>query len=204
MRTVNLLPPEAFRRLSARRVRGRLIVLGILYVLFLLLLVALWQGRVNRAEAAVEEQQMTNDRLQQSVSQLVEAQSLVDDYNSNADLIGQALTVDMSWGRLLNDLARMIPDRVWLESFQGAVIDDSEGPLGSVTVSGIGFTFPDVSAWLRSLDSDRFEGVTGTWVQNLAETEIGVAPLVNFSSTTSLTEAALSSRTAQRIPEVDQ
>ena len=204
MREINLLPPEAFQRLSARRTRARFIVVGVLYVVMLLLLTLLWQGRVSSAENVVTIQQVQNDSLQTQVNSLIDSQALEDDYNADRRLIEEALAVDMSWGRLLNDLARLIPDRVWLESFSGAVSDGAEieEALGTVTVAGIGFTYPDVSAWLRSLDSDRFPGVEGTWVQTVSESLIGVADVVNFASTTSLTEAAFSNRIAERVPLV--
>ena len=204
MREINLLPPEAFQRLSARRTRARSVVVGVLYVVMLLLLTLLWQGRVSTAENVVTIHQVQNDSLQTQVNSLIDSQALEDDYNADRRLIEEALAVDMSWGRLLHDLARLIPDRVWLESFSGAVSDGAEieEALGTVTVAGIGFTYPDVSAWLRSLDSDRFPGVEGTWVQTVSESLIGVADVVNFASTTSLTEAAFSNRIAERVPLV--
>lgn len=202
MREINLLPPEAFQRLTARRLRARLILAGLLYLVLLVLLTILWQNRVTSAEDLVTIQQQENATLQQRVSTLAEAQTVVEDYDANTGLIVEALATDLSWGRLLNDLARLIPDRVWLESFAGASGAPGDATLGTVTVAGVGFSYPDVSAWLRSLDSDRFPGVEGTWVQTAAGGLIGEAGVVNFSSTTSLTAAALSNRVQDRIPVV--
>lgn len=202
MRPINLLPPEAFQRLEARKLRGRLIVIGILYVVLLALVTLLWQGRVDNAESDVAQQEEINAELSRQVSELSEAQTFQADYDSNAALIVQALEIDMSWGRFLNDLARLIPDRVWLNSFTGAVSEPGEAGIGTVTVSGVAFEFPDVSAWLRSMDTDRFPSVTGTWVQTLSSSLVGEADVVDYSSTTGLTEAALSDRVEDRIPEV--
>jgi len=204
MREINLLPPEEFLRKSGRRLRARLFLIGALYVVLLVLLTFLWQGRVTRAEDLVVVEQQRNETLQQRVNELSDAQLLVDDYDANARLIADALTLDMSWGRLLNDLARMIPDRVWLESFTGAVSEGGEESLGSVSVAGVGFSYPDVSAWLRSLDSDRFPGVDGTWVQTVSDAVIGRAEVVSFSSSTSLTASAFSNRVDERVPVVGQ
>lgn len=204
MREINLLPPEAFKRLDARKRRAQIVVIAVLFVGLLAGLSAVWSGRVDRAENKVAIQQDRNSQLQEDVAALAGAQTFVDDYDANARLLTEALELDMSWGRLLNDLARMIPDRVWLESFSGVIDDSGQGPLGSITVSGIGFAVPDISAWLRSLDSDRFPGVTGTWVQTVSGTEIGPAEVVTFSSTTSLTERALSDRLADRVPVIEQ
>lgn len=204
MREINLLPPEEFQRKSGRRLRARLFLIGALYVVLLVLLTFLWQGRVTRAEDLVVVEQQRNETLRQRVNELADAQLLVDDYDANARLIADALALDMSWGRLLNDLARMIPDRVWLESFTGAVSEGGEEALGSVSVAGVGFSYPDVSAWLRSLDSDRFPGVDGTWVQTVSDAVIGRAEVVSFSSSTSLTAAAFSSRVDERVPVIGQ
>ncbi len=202
MREINLLPPEEFQRKSGRRLRSRLVLVGALYVLVLVLVTFLWEGRVTRAENLVVAEQERNQTLQQRVIALDDVQTLVDEYDANATLVTDALSADMSWGRLLNDLARMIPDRIWLESFTGAVGADESGEAGSVTVAGVAFSYPDVSAWLRSLDSDRFPSVDGTWVQTVSEASIGEADVVNFASTTSLTGSAFSNRIDERIPEV--
>jgi Tfp pilus assembly protein PilN len=112
-----------------------------------------------------------------------------------------ALADDLPWARILNDLGRILPDSVWLESFRGSVDEDPATPqVGVVQVTGVGFDFPDVSAWLRSLDSDRFPAATATWVTSVSEGQIGEANVVNFISQTSLTEAARSDRLATRIP----
>jgi Tfp pilus assembly protein PilN len=200
MRAINLLPPEAFEKAKARRRIFMWILMGLAYVAVLAVLTFWWQSRVGTAEDAFAEQEAANIQLQTQVAALSDAQLLADTYAENVVLLAGALGVDVSWGRLLNDLARMLPERVWLESFDGAVAQD--GSIGALQIAGIGFGFPDVAAWLRSLDSDRFPGVTGTWVTGTSRTQIGAADVVTFSSSTSLTEAALSNRIDERIPVV--
>ena len=138
MREINLLPPEAFKRLDARKRRVQMVIIAVLYVILLAGLSTVWSGRVDRAKDKVSLQENQNSQLQGRVAALAEAQTFVDDYDANARLLTEALQLDMSWGRLLNDFARMIPDRVWLESFSGIIDETGEGPLGSITVSGIG------------------------------------------------------------------
>ena len=62
--------------------------------------------------------------------------------------------------------------------------------------------YPDVSAWLRALDSDRFPGTAGTWVSSVSNTLIGETTVVQFVSQSTLTRNALSNRAADRIPVV--
>ena len=104
---------------------------------------------------------------------------------------------------MLNDLGRVIPDRVWLDGFSGAADADPEtGAVGSMQTNGTGFDYPDVSAWLRALDSDRFPAVGGTWVGTAGDSTIGNALVVQFTSTSALTPAAQSNRVDERVPEV--
>ena len=201
MRAINLLPPEAFEKAKARR---RWLLIGLLGVAYLVLLGALtvwWQGRVTEAEDKVTRQQDVNNQLRTQVAALAEAEVLQTEYDDNVALVGSILSKDVSWGRILNDLGRMLPDQTWIDSFVGATSTE-EGVVGAVQVTGFGLSYPDVSAVLRNFDSDRFPSVGGTWVSSLSRSEIGAADIVNFQSQTSLTSTAVSDRAAERIPAV--
>ena len=201
MRSINLLPPEAHVKEQARERVARLLLFGLVYLGILVAVTLLWQNRVNDAEQQASAQLEFNRQLEVQIAEFEGIEGLVTEYDSNVALMESALADDLSWGRILNDLGRILPDSVWLESFRGSVeTDPSTAAVGSVSVTGVGFDFPDVSAWLRSLDSDRFPAATGTWVTNVSEGTIGEAPVVNFVSQTSLTIAARSDRLDTRIP----
>lgn len=201
MRPINLLPPEAHVKEQARARVARLALLAALYLALLAVLTLIWQGRVTEAEQDAAAQQLTNSALEAQVIEFQTVEGLVAEYDANVALMQVALADDLSWGRILNDLGRIIPDSVWLESFRGTVeADPATAQVGSVQVTGVGFDFPDVSAWLRALDSDRFPAATSTWVTSVTEGQIGEAEVVNFISQTSLTEAARSDRLDTRIP----
>lgn len=201
MRSINLLPPEAHVKEQARERVAKLFLFGIVYVAILVVVTLLWQSRVSEAEQQAVAQQDINRTLESRIAEFGGIEGLVAEYDANVMLMETALADDLSWGRILNDLGRILPDSVWLESFRGAIESDpTTAAVGSVSVTGVGFDFPDVSAWLRSLDSDRFPAATGTWVTNVSEAQIGEAPVVNFVSQTSLTTAARSDRLETRIP----
>lgn len=201
MRPINLLPPEAHLKEQARERVARLALIGMAYLAILFLLTLIWQGRASEAEQAAVDQLEINRQLEARVIEFEGIEAVVVEYDANVALMEAVLANDLSWGRILNDIARILPDSVWLESFLGTVDTDPASPeMGSIQVTGVGFDFPDVSAWLRSLDSDRFPAATGTWVTNVNEGTIGQAPIVNFVSQTSLTEAARSDRLESRIP----
>jgi len=203
MRPINLLPAESAERKRSRRTATRLLVFAAGYLVLLALLTLLFAGRIDDAERRLADQQAINAELERQIGELSDVQDLQADYQDNADLITVALEGEVSWGRVLNDLGRLIPDRVWLLSFNG-IARVEEASRGTIDVSANGFDVPDVSAWLRALDSDRFPSVAGTWVPSLRSALIGENEVWTFTSRASLTEAAESDRAEERIPELAQ
>ena len=206
MRTINLIPQEGKRASEARNRMVLYVVIGLVYVA-LLAAVTVWrQGAVDSAEDELNDQLARNQQLQLEVNSLAGAEDLRIEVEANATLLAAALINDVSWGRLLNDLGRLIPDRVWLSNYSGAVSPIVPGvpppSVGELAVSGTAFTPDDVAAWLRVVDSDRFPGLQGTWASTITASEIGEAEVAAFGSTTSLTTEALSGRLLERLPEV--
>ncbi|MDH3539727.1 MAG: hypothetical protein OEP52_07020 [Acidimicrobiia bacterium] len=208
MRTINLIPQAGKRSGDGRQMLLALVALGVIYIL-LLGLVTVWrQGQVDDAEAEVRAQRQANEQIQLEINSLAGAEDLSNEFNAAVATLGGALINDVSWGRLVNDLGRLIPDRVWVTSYSGSVnrvisTDPTQNVgVGELAFSGVAFDRPDVAAWLRVLDSDRFPGVVGTWATGITQSNIGEAVTVNFGSTTQLTEEALSSRLFERIPEI--
>lgn len=203
MRPINLLPPEVARQRTQRRRVALMALAGIAYLVVLALGVLLWNGRIDAARRDLDEQVATNQTLERQVAALGESGDLRDEFETRADLVRTALATDIDWGIILNDLARLLPPRLWVETFTGQVAaETAPGVVGQVAFSGVGFDFPDVSAWLRALDSDEFSGITGTWVNTVTEGVVGTAEVVTFSSTAVLTSAATTNRAEELIPEV--
>ncbi|MBT8165377.1 MAG: hypothetical protein HKO63_07150 [Acidimicrobiia bacterium] len=208
MRTINLIPQEGKRQSEGRQKLLLLVAVGLIYVLLLGVITVWRQGAVEDAEAEVRQQQQVNNELQLEVNSLAGAEALSQEFAGAVATLGAALINDVSWGRLINDLGRLIPDRVWVTSYSGSVSRPdptaTEGldRVGDLAFSGIAFTPPDVAAWLRVLDSDRYPGVVGTWATGLTQSSIGEADTINFGSTTNLTTEALSGRLFERIPEI--
>jgi Tfp pilus assembly protein PilN len=203
VRPINLLPPEVAEERNRRRRVGLLIFGVVAYIALLGVGVLYWDSRVSAARDDVDAQLEINQSLEREVVALNSAGELQIEYQDRSDLVRTALATDIDWGILLNDLARLLPPRVWVETFSGTIVaETTPGVLGQVAFSGVGFDFPDVSAWLRALDSDQFNGVTGTWVSTVAEGVIGDVNVVTFSSTAVLTTAAATNRAETLIPEI--
>ncbi|MDH3469783.1 MAG: PilN domain-containing protein [Acidimicrobiia bacterium] len=204
MRAINLLPPEAALRVKARRRRVVWILAGLAYIALLAVLTIWWQGRVDSAREDLAQQEQVNQAVQAEMATFAGATDLQAQFDASVVSLTQALQTDINWGRFLNDLGRLIPDRVWLTSFSAAAsVDPETFTFGSAQVSGVAFDYPDVASWLRAVDESRFPGLTAAWVPSAAEGTIGEARTITFSSSVALTAEALSSRLLERIPVVN-
>jgi Tfp pilus assembly protein PilN len=176
---------------------------GVAYIALLAMGVFVWNGKVDTARRDLDTQVSINQTLERQVVSLTDSGDLRAQFNEKADLIRSALATDVDWGIILNDLARLLPPRLWVENFSGTIVPETTpGVVGQVAFSGVGFDFPDVSAWLRALDSEQFNGITGTWVSTISEGFIGESGVVTFTSTAVLTSAATTNRADELIPEV--
>ncbi|MDR9450070.1 MAG: PilN domain-containing protein [Acidimicrobiia bacterium] len=204
MRTINLLPPEAAQRATARRKMAGFIALGVVYVALLALVALWWQGKATDAEDELNSQVAANTRIEAEIASLGDVRALRSTYENSVERLGTALATDIAWGRLLNDLARIIPDRLWITSLTGTAQQNEENPflLGQFSVTGVAFDFPDASSWLRILDAEEWPALGGGWVSSTSRSTIGESPVVNFTSVASLLPEARSSRVEERTPEV--
>lgn len=203
MRPINLLPPEVAGARNRRRRAAIGVFAAFAYVALLGIGVLYWNGKVAAAQDRLDAQLAINQALEREVVALGETAQVRTQFEEKATLVRTALETDVDWGILLNDLARLLPPRVWVETFSGTVLPPATpGVVGQVAFSGVGFDFPDVSAWLRALGSEQFSGITGTWVSTVSEGIIGADDVVTFTSTAVLTTNATTDRAETLIPEV--
>ena len=206
MRPINLLPPELEQKKQARRRVFGFIGLGVAF-LALLALLTFWQnGKVQVVKDDLARQQQVNQTTEQKIAALAPAQKLRSDYEDGVARVEDVLATDVPWAKLFNDLARVIPDRMWLTSFSGSVQPDSDDPsvIGEVQFGAIAFDYPDASAWLRVVDSDVWPSLARGWVTTASRSTIGDNPVVQFQSSATLTDVSISSRVETRIPTVPQ
>jgi Tfp pilus assembly protein PilN len=204
MRTINLLPAEAAQRAASRRKTLGVVALGIVYIALLALVALWWQGKATDAENDLDTQLAANARIEAEIASLSGVRALRSNYEDGVDRLTKALERDIAWGRLLNDLARIIPDRLWITSMTGTQQSNEENPflLGQVSIAGTAFDYPDASSWLRVLDAEEWPALGGGWVSSTSRSTIGDSPVVDFNSVASLLDAARSNRVEERTPEV--
>lgn len=206
MRPINLLPPEQAKAARARRGTVLVLFIFLAFLVGIAFLGFLRYGERTDAEEATVTQQEVNDGINREIAALSDAADARDLYALRTSQLEEALTADVDWGRLLNDLGRVLPPRTWANSMAASAVIpiDDETSYGSITVSGVAFDYPDASTWFRTLDSTEWSAVGGAWVSSLNLGEVEGIPTVDFASSASLTDQALSNRSVTRVPEISE
>ncbi len=202
---VNLLPPEIAEKQKARKVQAALGAALVAAVGVVALLYVVQLGNVSDAQAEVDAAAQQKTRL---AEQRADLQSVADVYArvaSREAVLRTALAQDIAWSSYLNDLMLTIPDNVWLTSLEatqslvgarGAVaaktLPGAAASLGTVTFEGVAFDHDDVATWLEVLSKQK--GYANAYFQNSTEALIGTRTIYEFSSSVSITPAALSDR----------
>lgn len=163
------------------------------------LLFGLWLARgaqVNEAQSQAEDAEAEVARLQTEAAALGDATGLDRDITQRQTAIRNLLADDVAWTRLLQEVATVIPNDVWLTSFTG-----SSGSPGSANFSAMGFDQTSTARWLLRLGD--LESLSQLWVPSSSKGE-GPTGLVTFSSTASITDKAKSDRAAQYTGEAGE
>ena len=112
-------------------------------------------------------------------------------------MLTEAMGEEVRYSRFLSDLSLTVPENVWLKNLtftQGevpaAAVGSTEPAIGTVTVTGVGFSHDDVAVWLESLAGQK--GYTNPYFSSSSESLIGTRTVVDFTSTAELTSEALS------------
>ncbi|HZU71534.1 MAG TPA: type IV pilus assembly protein PilM [Acidimicrobiales bacterium] len=197
MRRVNLLPAAVT---AVREERRQATIAAGIVAGAAVLLVGLWLLRgqqVNSQRANARRAQAQAASLQQQLTELSGVTNLDNAISARTAQVKAALAQDIDWSTLMQQVATVIPDDVWLTSFSG------QGPAAgaaAVSFQGMGFDHSSVARWLLRVGS--LNSVTDLWVptstKGTSPSSSG-APLVTFSSTATLTSGAFSNRTNQYI-----
>lgn len=191
---------------------------GLLIVLGLLTLLA--SSQLSGAQSARDDAQARNAALEAEAAKYADAQAeaaTVEGLRGEAQAV---LATDVSWSRMLQEIARTIPNDSWLTTFQGTVADGgaSTATSGTTTIAGTtgvtgvpaagtkigtasfgatGLDFTSVASWIQRIGE--IPSFTNLWVPN-ATKDSGAATsrsLVTYSSTADLTTSAISDRAAK-------
>jgi Tfp pilus assembly protein PilN len=93
-------------------------------------------------------------------------------------MLTEAMGEEVRYSRFLSDLSLTVPENVWLKSLTFTQADAAtpavgatEPAIGSVTVTGVGFSHDDVAVWLESLAGQ--SGYTNPYFSSSTESLIG-------------------------------
>jgi Tfp pilus assembly protein PilN len=224
---IDLLP----RASHAPTARTRLIAGGVAAAAALIVLLAIptiaRQHSISHQKQVLAAQNQRNSSLQAQIGQLADAQQKQDQLDALRVQITGLLGNDVSWSRMLQDIARTIPNDVWLTSFQGsvtqAVVKAPAPPPtvapGETTTTASGTTTTTVAppSTTELAGTVNFTAVgldypsvaawlkmiaqlpslRDLWVPNVTKATLGSRDVVNFTSTAQLTQKAQSNRLAR-------
>jgi Tfp pilus assembly protein PilN len=192
-----MLPVEVA---AVRTQRRQLVLAGAGVAGLALVLLLLWlarQSQVSNEKDKADQAERDNASLQQQVAALQGVTALDTELAQRRALVTSALSDDVAWTRLLQEVATVIPNDVWLTSFSGqsagasatgAGVASSGPSVGSINVGAMGFDQTSAARWLLRVGD--LPSLTGVWLPS--STRSAGQPLVTFTSTANLTQTAKS------------
>jgi type IV pilus assembly protein PilM len=202
LRRISVLPSEvaAVRTQRRQTVLAGAGVAGLAVVLLLVWLAR--QSKVSDEQTKADQAQKENTRLQQQVAALQSVTAIDTQLAQRRQLVTAALTDDVAWTRVLQEIATVIPNDVWLTNFVGTRGTSSAAPaggasspaagtggaLGSVNVTAMGFDHSSAARWLLRIGD--LSSFTGVWLPS--STKSTATNVVTFTSTADLTPSARS------------
>jgi Tfp pilus assembly protein PilN len=212
---VNLLPESTRQR--DRAARQRLYVAGSFLALLgmLGLVYGLQVSRVNEAQAVLATEQAAVTELQGELAQLHEFELLQARRDRADGIVSAALSEEVSFAGVLQDIASVIPSSTWLESFSIAMQPEPSVPLGAertvigrLTAAGLEAEShaPGLERLLLELDKivsfDNVFFTNSTIVGDEREFVGGDGDETTFSLEMDLDLGARSGRYTEGVPEV--
>ncbi len=116
---INLVPPEIAESRQIRRnwIIASAIVVAVVGLLAILTIVQAAQAR--RVSNRVEAQKRENAALQARAAELEYLEALQTEFENQRALVQGAWTNEVSWAKVLQEIAAVMPDGVYLTSFSG-------------------------------------------------------------------------------------
>jgi Tfp pilus assembly protein PilN len=203
---VNLLPPEIleaqrWRRTTLLVAAGGLVVLGLVFLFYLLQV-----NTLSGVRADVESQRATNDRLRGEIAELQRFEDLQVRAQAQQELLASAYAGEVSFSGMLMDLSRVIPSDAALNSLGVTITPataDAEGAatgfVGTMSTSGEAEGFDSLSTWLTRLE--QVEGWVNPWMSTISRRDEG-GSIWTFASGVDLTGDVVTER-GGRVVTVD-
>lgn len=207
---VNLLPPEIETARRARRTARLSTVavaawIGVLGVGFMI--------KTDQVDAARDDRdaaQAQVDDLNREVAALDEYAKLAAALDARSAILTSAMTEEISWARVLNDLSLAFPADASLNDLNALLVAEEEPVPGEVKpAAGVGdltFTGYSVERFAPGVEGvllrfDDAEGFNDTFLTTAQKAEKGTTAVTDFTGTVRLDEDARTNRYANGLPE---
>lgn len=198
---VNLLPPEIAEKAVFRRVQVGLgaAVLACLGVVGLLYLSA--ASSVHSAQGDLDSATASGRSLQTQSAKYSQVTGVYARAAAAQTQLTTTMGDEVRYSQLLNDLSLSVPSNVWLTSlaYSSGAAAAATGPapgatagIGTLSVTGVAFSHDDVAVWLESMAAQKT--YVNPYFANSTEVLLGTRKVINFTSTATVTSAALSGR----------
>lgn len=213
---VNLLPPEIAQRARARRTAG-ITAGGVgLYVLLLLGIYLLKLGAVADARNDRDEAQAEVVSLQAEVDSLAEFAELDRQLTARNELLAASMATEISWARVLNDLALAYPGSSSLLTINAAQVNatatataEGEPRIGS-GIGTVEFTGYSVERFAPGVETalikfNEVRAFDNPYLAQANEALRDATEVTTYEGAVRLNEEALTRRYADGLPaEVDE
>ncbi|MFV1989593.1 MAG: type IV pilus assembly protein PilM, partial [Acidimicrobiales bacterium] len=201
-RSLSLMPTDLAER-SARNRRLALVGVGAVGLIgFLGWAYVNKLDEVSDAETAADVLEAEVVVKQAEVQELSAIKTLSNEVDESASLIVSALQYDVAWSKLVQEVATVMPNDVWISSLQASA-PSADSP-GSLTVAGNGADHSSSARWILRIDP--LESVTGQWlpVSQLTVDDLGLGNTeASFSSDVVLSDRVLSNRAERYVGATD-
>ena len=146
---VNLLPLKETERAIGRRQRASLAVLGLCIALAIMVLPFLYQGRqLSTLDGELQDMDKQIQRYNAQVKEVQELDRLKKDLQSKLRIIAELDEKRVGPARVLTDLSRATPEKLWLLSFE-------EKDSGA-TFTGLALDNETIARFMRQLHSSSY------------------------------------------------
>lgn len=187
-RRMSLLPAEV-AVVRERRRQSAFVIAAVMVLAALLLVVYVGRrSQVSTARDKAERAEAETAALRQDAGRLSQVTTVDTQLQERRRMVESALTDDVAWTRLLQEIATVLPDDVWLTAFTGQKSGTGGGAGGTINVSGQGFDQSSAARWL--LRVGELQSLTGLWLPSSTKSGAGAASTITFSSTANLTSQA--------------
>lgn len=203
MPRIDLMPPEIGQQAALRKLQAGCVAAVLLSVAVVGGLYYQAHGSVGSAQTKLAAAQNQQSGVQSQVNTLTPVTAAYASVQQAQNLVAEALGGEVRWSTQLRDLSLSIPDNVWISNMTIARSAVTAAPapgagagatpgIATITFTGAAISRDDVVTWLDTLGKE--EGYLNAYYSTAQEAVLGMKALVNFTSTVTVTDAALSGR----------